>query len=167
MNSSVGLYCFTCDSWESKYREKNWDPFNPSSTKQKLQQTTFYFYLYLSKKIMLDFSCESSAEDSLETSSLIFSEKKTMKKYVWMSSAAVVIGALRVKRRKRRATTNTITHWVRYDKAFQHPPSRPSPPPPKSQNQLIFNVFKHTMHPYSPILWKKSKKNIVYIVIII
>ena len=36
------------------------------------------------------------AEDSLETSSLIFSEK-TMKKYFCMSSAAVVIGALRVK----------------------------------------------------------------------
>ena len=36
------------------------------------------------------------AEDSLETSSLIFSEK-TMKKCLWMSSAAVVIGALRVK----------------------------------------------------------------------
>ena len=36
------------------------------------------------------------AEDSLETSSLIFSEKKTMKKYLWMSSAAVVTGALRV-----------------------------------------------------------------------
>ena len=35
------------------------------------------------------------AEDSLETSSLIFSEK-TMKKYLWMLSAAVVIGALRV-----------------------------------------------------------------------
>ena len=38
------------------------------------------------------------AEDSLETSSVIFSEKKkTMKKYLWMSSAAVMIGALRVK----------------------------------------------------------------------
>ena len=38
------------------------------------------------------------AEDSLETSSLIFSEKKnTMKKQLWMSSAAVVIGALKVK----------------------------------------------------------------------
>ena len=33
------------------------------------------------------------AEDSLETSSLIFSEK-TMKKYLWMSSAAVVMGPL-------------------------------------------------------------------------
>ena len=36
------------------------------------------------------------AENSLETSSLIFSEK-TMKKYSWTSSAAVVIGPLRVK----------------------------------------------------------------------
>ena len=40
------------------------------------------FYFYLSKKIRLDVSCESSAraEDSLETWSLIFSEKqwKTM-----------------------------------------------------------------------------------------
>ena len=35
------------------------------------------------------------AEDSLETSSLMFSEKQR-KKYLWMSSAAVVIGALRV-----------------------------------------------------------------------
>ena len=34
------------------------------------------------------------AEDSLETSSLIFFE--TMKKYLWVSSAAAVIGALRV-----------------------------------------------------------------------
>ena len=33
------------------------------------------FYLYLLKKIRLDFSCESSAS-SLETSSLIFSEKQ-------------------------------------------------------------------------------------------
>ena len=32
------------------------------------------FYCYLLKKIRLDFSCESSA--SLETSSLIFSEKQ-------------------------------------------------------------------------------------------
>ena len=39
------------------------------------------FYFYLSKKIRLDISNESS---------LIFSEK-TMKKYSWMSSAAVVI----------------------------------------------------------------------------
>ena len=33
------------------------------------------FYFYLLKKMRLDFSCESS-EDSLETSSLIFSEKQ-------------------------------------------------------------------------------------------
>ena len=33
------------------------------------------------------------AEDSLETSSLIFSQKQ-IKKYQWMSSAAVVVGAL-------------------------------------------------------------------------
>ena len=37
------------------------------------------------------------AEDSLETSSLIFSVKQ-WKKYLWLSSAAVVIGALRVKK---------------------------------------------------------------------
>ena len=37
------------------------------------------------------------AEDSLETSSLIFSEKKYNENYLWMSSAAVVFGALRVK----------------------------------------------------------------------
>ena len=48
------------------------------------------FYFYLSKKIRLDFSCE----DSVETSSYFF--WKTMKKYLWMSSAAVVIGAVRV-----------------------------------------------------------------------
>ena len=37
----------------------------------------------------------SLAEDSPETSSLIFSEKQ-WKKYLWMLSAAVVIGTLRV-----------------------------------------------------------------------
>ena len=36
------------------------------------------------------------AEDSLETLSPIFAEKK-IKKYLWTSSAAVVIGASRVK----------------------------------------------------------------------
>ena len=36
------------------------------------------------------------AEDSLETSSLIFSYLKNNEKYLWMSSAAVVIGAFRV-----------------------------------------------------------------------
>ena len=36
------------------------------------------------------------AEDSLETSSLIFSEKQ-WNKHLWMSSAAVAIGSLRVK----------------------------------------------------------------------
>ena len=36
------------------------------------------------------------AEDSLETSSLIFFENNEQK-YLWMSSAAVVIGALRVR----------------------------------------------------------------------
>ena len=39
------------------------------------------------------------AEDSLETSSLIFSEK-TMKKYLRMSSAAVVIGVTEVPKTK-------------------------------------------------------------------
>ena len=34
------------------------------------------------------------AEDSREISSLIFSEKRTVKKYLLMPSAAVVIGAL-------------------------------------------------------------------------
>ena len=48
------------------------------------------FYFYLWKKIRLDFLF-----DSLETSSLIFSEK-IMKTYLWMSSAAVMIGTLRV-----------------------------------------------------------------------
>ena len=34
--------------------------FNPESAKQIMQQTTFlFFYLYLLKKIRLDFSCES------------------------------------------------------------------------------------------------------------
>ena len=36
------------------------------------------------------------AEDSLETSILVFSDKQ-WNKYLWMSSAAVMIGALRVK----------------------------------------------------------------------
>ena len=34
------------------------------------------FYFYLTKKMRLDFSCESSVQDSLETSSLIFSENQ-------------------------------------------------------------------------------------------
>ena len=49
----------------------------------------------IKSKIGLDFSYESLAEDSLETSSYFL--RKTMKKYLWKSSAAVVIGALRVK----------------------------------------------------------------------
>ena len=43
------------------------------------------------KKMRLDISYESSAEDSHEKSSL------TMQKYSRLSSAAVVIGAIRVK----------------------------------------------------------------------
>ena len=38
--------------------------------------TIIIFYFYLSKKIRLDVSCESSALDSHEISSLIFSEKQ-------------------------------------------------------------------------------------------
>ena len=37
------------------------------------------------------------AEDLHEISSLILSEKKTKNKYLWMLSAAVVFGTLRVK----------------------------------------------------------------------
>ena len=56
---------------------------------------TYYFYFYLSKKIRLfDVSCQSSDkhEDSHEISSIILSEKQRL------SSAAVVVGALRVTR---------------------------------------------------------------------
>ena len=45
-------------------------------TKIAADDILFLFYFYLLKKMRLDFSCESSAEDSLETSSLIFSEKQ-------------------------------------------------------------------------------------------
>ena len=57
------------------------------------------FYFYLSKKIRLDFFVWL---DSLETSSLIFSEKQC-KKYLWMLSAGVVIDTL---------TVNPIARWM-------------------------------------------------------
>ena len=46
--------------------------FNPERAKQKLQQTTLFFFI-LSKEIRLDVSCESY--DSHEKSSLIFFER--------------------------------------------------------------------------------------------
>ena len=49
-------------------------------------------------------------QQSLETSSLIFSEK--WKQYLWMSSAAVVIGALRIKYLAIDATTNYKLHLL-------------------------------------------------------
>ena len=55
------------------------------------------------------------AEDSLETSSLIFSEKQ-WKKYLWMSSAAVMIGALRVNKYNRQESGHdypfVLVHWL-------------------------------------------------------
>ena len=52
------------------------------------------------------------AEDSLEVSSLIFSEKQ-WKKYLRMSSAAVVFGALRVKNDlKTTCFTDGPIHWT-------------------------------------------------------
>ena len=54
------------------------------------------------------------AEDSLETSSLIFSEKQ-WKKHLWMPFAAVVIGVLRVKNKLffKDTLQNTLLHSQR------------------------------------------------------
>ena len=55
---------------------------------------TLFFHLYLLKKIRLDVHVNPLPEDLLEISSHIFFEKKkTMKKYLKLSTAAVVIGA--------------------------------------------------------------------------
>ena len=63
------------------------------------------FYFYPLKKIRLDFSCESSA--SIKSYFLWI----TMTKYLWMSSAAFVIGALRVKTFLR--VSSLYTGWER------------------------------------------------------
>ena len=68
------------------------------------------FYFYLSKKIRLDassespakknirldFSCESSARQRIHLKHQVLFSLKNNEKYLRMSSAAVVIGALRV-----------------------------------------------------------------------
>ena len=45
----------------------------------------------------LDFSCESSAKQRIHLKHQVFFLWKTKEEYLWMSSAAVVIGTLRVK----------------------------------------------------------------------
>ena len=63
------------------------------------------------------------AEDSLETSSLVFSEKQWKNiKYVWMSSAAVVIGALRVgalTAAYQSSNSQELTNHSLYDQLYQ------------------------------------------------
>ena len=59
---------------------------------------TFIFYFHLLKKIWLDVTCECSVKRDSREISHYFIRKKTMKKYSRLSSAAVVIGALRVKK---------------------------------------------------------------------
>ena len=69
---------------------------NITAPNKKCSRRHFIFFLLLSfGKIRLDVSCESSAS-SHEISSLIFSEKIQWKNYSRLSSAAVVIGALRI-----------------------------------------------------------------------
>ena len=52
----------------------------------------FLVYFYLSKKIRLDVSSESSARQRIHLKHQVLFSLKKMKKYVGMSSAAVVIG---------------------------------------------------------------------------
>ena len=55
-------------------------------------------YFYLSKKIRHDVSCQSSAKQRIHMKyQVLFHQKKTMKTYSRLSSAAEVIGVLRVK----------------------------------------------------------------------
>ena len=55
------------------------------------------FYFYLSKKIRLDFYVNPLPNRIHMKNQALFSLKKQWKKHLWMSSAAVVIGAFRVK----------------------------------------------------------------------
>ena len=55
------------------------------------------FYLYCSKKIKLDFSCESSAQQRIHLKHQVLFSLKSNEKHLQMLSVAVVIGALRVK----------------------------------------------------------------------
>ena len=72
----------------------------PSKT---VANDTFIFYFDLLKKIRLDVLCESSAKQRIHMEyQVLFSwkkkdKKKTKKKYSRLPSAAVMIGALRVK----------------------------------------------------------------------
>ena len=54
-------------------------------------------FFYLWKKIRLEVSSESSAEQRIHLKHEVLFSLKNNEKYVWISSAAVVIGALRVK----------------------------------------------------------------------
>ena len=55
-----------------------------------------FFYFYLSKKIRLDVSCESSARQRIHMKYQVLFSLKTMNKNSKLSSAAGVIGVLRV-----------------------------------------------------------------------
>ena len=70
----------------------------PLSAKQNCSRRHFYyFYFSLSKKIRLDVSCESIAKRGFTWNIKHNFIRKTIKIYSRLSSAAVVIGALRVK----------------------------------------------------------------------
>ena len=73
-------------------------------------------YLYLSKKIRLDFSCESLPSRAFTWNIKSYFLWKTMKKYLWMSSAAVVIGALGVKNHPYRLTSIKSSKQIHIDK---------------------------------------------------
>ena len=84
---------------------------------KKLQQTALYFFLLLSFKENKTWNSMWIlwlAEDSHEISSLIFSEK-TMKKYLFMSSAAVIIGASRVN-----TNLSPMISWYYHNKGEFH-----------------------------------------------
>ena len=65
--------------------------------KQKIAADTLNFYFYLSKKTRLDISCESSAYQRIHLKHQVLFSLKNNEKIFMMSSASVVIGALRVK----------------------------------------------------------------------
>ena len=95
------MFTFVASGWSMPLPDSSLTLTLKAANKKKLQQTTLYFLLLLSFKAnkawcFIWILC--LAEDSHEISSFIFSLKKKGKKYSWMSSAGVMIGALRVNR---------------------------------------------------------------------
>ena len=67
-------------------------------TKIAADDTLIFFYFYLSKKIRLEVSCESSAEQRIHLKHQVLFSLKNNENIFMNVSAEVVIGALRVKR---------------------------------------------------------------------